>query len=232
MSEAPAVAVEDSGRLSPAFSLRLRMVIIASVLLALALGLVGLALASANHRGAVSALQARMESYVYLVLAATEVDEIGGLHVSGDLGDPRLSQPGSGIYVHIHGANAHWSSPSALGMRLPELQGVEAAQWRFSEPGEALDFYVYQYGVAWQVNEHEVLPFTVSVLVDPAEIEHQTNAFRLGLWRALGTAGLILLAAQIALIYLGFRPLQKVARDVARVESGLAPRLPSIIRTL
>jgi two-component system sensor histidine kinase PhoQ len=45
------------------------------------------------------------------------------------------------------------------------------------------------------------------------------------LWRALGAAGVILLLAQLMVLYLGFRPLQIVAKDVARVESGLAPRL-------
>lgn len=207
------------------FSLRRRMAIIASVALLLALALVGFALSTANHRSAVSALQARMESYVYLVLAAAEVDKSGGLRISEDIGDPRLSQPGSGIYVHVHGANAHWSSPSALGLRLPELTTVAAAQSIFSEPGAVLDFYAYQYGVAWQVGGQPVLPLTVSVLVDPAEIERQTNAFQLGLWRALGAAGLILLLAQVLVIYLGFRPLQTVSRDVAGVESGQSPRL-------
>lgn len=225
MNEAPSATAGKGDLRSRPFSLRLRMAIIASVVLALALGLVGFALAEANHRSAVTALQAQMESYVYLVLAATEVDGSGGLHVSGDLGDPRLNQPGSGVYVHVHGASAHWSSPSALGLRLPELETVEAGQWRFAEPGDSLDFYTCQYGVAWQVADRQVQPLTVSVLVDPAEIERQTNAFRLGLWRALGAAGLILLLAQLALFYLGFRPLQKVARDVASVESGLTPQL-------
>jgi len=201
------------------------MAIIASVVLALALGLVGFALSAANHRSAVSALRARMESYVYLVLAATDVDEIGDVHVSKDIGDPRLNQPGSGIYIHVHGPRSHWTSPSALGLRLPELQTMPAAQSSFSEPGETVDFYTYRYGVAWQVDDQPAIPLTVSVLVDPAEIERQTNAFRLGLWRALVTAGLILLSAQLMVIYLGFRSLQTVARDVARVESGQAPRL-------
>lgn len=207
------------------FSLRRRMSIIAGVILVLALGLVGLALATANQRSEVSALQGRMEAYVYLVLAAAEADAAGSLQIGKDLGDPRLSQPSSGIYVHLHGANQHWSSPSSLGLRLPELNTVEPAQATFSEPVAALDFYTYQYGLAWQLADNSVVPFTVTVLVDPAEIERQVSAFRRGLWRSLGTAGLILLVAQLMVIYLGFRPLQKVARDVARVESGQALQL-------
>jgi len=218
-------AITSSGRPVRPFSLRFRLAVIAGVVLVLALGLVGFAVAAANHNSAVSALQARMESYVYMVLAAAEVDEIGGLHISEDLGDPRLNQPGSGIYVHLHGANAHWSSASSLGLRLPELQAMPAAQSHFSEPTETLDFYTYQYGVAWQIDDQSVMPLTVSVLVDPEEIRRQTTAFRQGLWRALGAAGFILLLAQLTVIYLGFRPLQKVATDVARVETGKAPRL-------
>ena len=217
-------AVPETGEARP-FSLRWRMAVVAGGILILALGLVGFALSEANERGAVSALQARMESYVYLVLAAAEVDDAGRLDMSQDLGDPRLSQPGSGIYVHIHAEDQHWSSPSCLGLQLPELQDIAAAQRLFSEPDASLDFYRYQYGLAWQLDEETELPFTVSVLVDPAEITRLTSAFRLGLWRALVAAGLILLAAQLMVIYLAFRPLQKVARDVARVETGQAPKL-------
>ncbi len=201
------------------------MALIASVVLLLALGLVGFALDSANHRSSVSALGSRMESYVYLALAAAELDSTGALKFSDNLGDPRLSQPGSGIYIHVHGATGHWNSPSSLGIELPEMGAVPAAESRFSEPAAELGFFTYQYGVAWQKPDGAVVPFTVSVLVDPGEIDRLTSAFRLGLWRALGSAGAILLLAQFMLIYLGFRPLQKVAGDVVRVESGLAPRL-------
>jgi two-component system sensor histidine kinase PhoQ len=65
----------------------------------------------------------------------------------------------------------------------------------------------------------------VSVLVDAGEIRQQTRAFRLGLWRSLGTAGVILVLAQLLMLFLGFRPLRQVARDVGRIESGQAPKL-------
>ena len=70
------------------FSLRFRLILLATLVLVVALGLVGMALNSANYRSTVSSLQARMESYVYLVLAAVEMDESGALHVQDELGDP------------------------------------------------------------------------------------------------------------------------------------------------
>ena len=175
------------------FSLRVRMVLLASLVLLVALGLVGVALNKANERSAVSALQARMESYVYLVLAAAEADEAGRLIIQPDLGDPGLNQPGSGIYVHIHGGVAgqesHWSSPSALGLPLPEFQQVPAGSSRFSEPGPGLEYFHFQYGVSFQSENGSETPFTVNILVESGEIESMTSAFRMGLWRALGTAG-------------------------------------------
>jgi len=166
-----------------------------------------------------------MESYVYLVLAAAEVDDSGRLQIGDDVGDPRLNRPASGFYAHVHGTAAEWSSPSSLGMRLPELGPISAGRAEFSKPGRKSDYYSYQYGVAWQIETGLEIPLSVSVMVDPAEVEREASAFRLGLWRALGSAGAILLFATSLLIYLGFRPLQKIADDIAGVESGRAERL-------
>jgi two-component system sensor histidine kinase PhoQ len=224
-SESP----RGGGKSQRPFSLRLRLVLLATLVLVVALGLVGIALNAANERSAVSALQDRMESSVYLVLAAAEVNDAGRLVMQPDLGDPRLSQPGSGIYVHLHGGVPegvdHWSSPSALGLQLPELPRSPPGLSRFSEPSDDLAFFSFQYGVSFQSENGTVSPFTVTVLVDPDEVQHQTSAFRLGLWRALVTAGLILVVAQFLMFMLGFRPLRRVARDVARIESGQASRL-------
>ena len=207
------------------FSLRFRLILLATLVQVVALGLVGMALTSANYRSAVSSLQARMESYVYLVLAAIEMDDSGVFQVQGELGDPRLSQPGSGIYVHAQGSDTHWSSPSALGIELPEQPRADAGQVIFHEPDNAQQFFSLRYGVSWQLADGSIRPVTLSVLVNAGEIEQQTRAFQLGLWRSLVIAGVILVLAQLLMLFLGFRPLRQVARDVARIESGKAPRL-------
>ena len=68
-------------------SLRLRLVVLAVLLLTISLGLVGIALDAAFHRSSEAGLQARMESLVYLVLAATEVADDG---VTGFDDDPGI----------------------------------------------------------------------------------------------------------------------------------------------
>jgi two-component system sensor histidine kinase PhoQ len=153
------------------FSLRKRLVGVGTLVLVVALGLVGLALNAANQRGAVSALQARMESYVYLVLAATELDAEGRLEVEEDFADRRLSQPGSGIYVALEGRERRWRSRSALGQQLPAPAPVAAGQSVFEEPSAAGGYYTLRYGVGWQVDESRLGPLTVTVQFDPGEIE-------------------------------------------------------------
>jgi len=222
--EQPPVSKKSDAPSRP-FSLRFRLILLATLVFVVSLGLVGAALNSANYRSAVSSLQARMESYVYLVLAAAEMDESGALQVQDEPGDPRLSQPGSGIYVHVQGSEQYWNSPSALGLRLPEQPEAAAGQVFFREPAGEQEYFSLRYGVAWELEDGSTRPVTVSVLVDPGEIAQQTRAFRLGLWRSLGTAGVILVLAQLLMLFLGFRPLRQVARDVARIETGRAPKL-------
>ena len=71
--ELQTVKVSTTANQQKPFSLRFRLVVLAVLLLTISLGLVGIALDAAFHRSSEAGLQARMESLVYLVLAATEV---------------------------------------------------------------------------------------------------------------------------------------------------------------
>jgi two-component system sensor histidine kinase PhoQ len=127
------------------FSLRKRLVLVATLVLVIALGLVGVALNAANYRGAVSSLQVRMESYVYLVLGAMEVSVAGGLEMDGDLPDPRLIQPSSGIYARVQGRDQQWSSESSLGLEWPTLGAADPGQVVFTETGAGSEFFTLIY---------------------------------------------------------------------------------------
>jgi two-component system sensor histidine kinase PhoQ len=201
-------------------SIRTRLLVLAVLALAISLGLVGFALDSAYSRSSETDLSDQMETWVYLVLGATEVNEAGSLVVQDDIGDPRLSQLNSGIYVHVHGESEHWSSPSSLGVELPEQPPVAAGENLFLTTDSDEGFYTYQYGVAWELPDESVLPFTVSILVEGDRLRKQIRSFRRGLWRSLGGAGIILAIAQFLFFRLGMKPLQRVAGDVARIESG------------
>lgn len=206
-------------------SLRLRLVVLAATVMAVSLGLVGLALDAAFHKSTEAGLQARMESLVYLMLAATEAEDDGSIAVDDDPGDPRLGQPASGIYAHVHGAQDHWSSPSSLGITLPDLPTIDPGQSEFSAPSAELGFYTLRYGVAWELPDGSLLPVTVTIHADPKGLEQEVQAFRAGLSRSLGAVGIILVLAQLLFLGLGLRPLRRITQDIAGVESGKLQRL-------
>jgi two-component system sensor histidine kinase PhoQ len=77
-----------------------------------------------------AALFARLQSTVYLLLAAAEVDATGALVMPAAFPEPRLSLPGSGLYASIVNVARRetWRSPSSVGVLAPRLGDVGAGQ--------------------------------------------------------------------------------------------------------
>ena len=127
--------------------MRARLVVLAVLLLTISLGLVGFALDAAFQKSSEAGLQARMESLVYLVLAATEVNDDGSLVFDEDPGDPRLGQPGSGIYARVTGEGDRWASASSLGVSLPEPVLIQTGESDFSPASDETGlYYTFRYG--------------------------------------------------------------------------------------
>lgn len=219
------------GNQNKPFSLRLRLLILVVLLLVVSLGLVGFALDAAFQKSNEAGLQARMESLVYLVLAATEVGDDGSLLVDDDPGDPRLGQPGSSIYAVVESMGQRWDSHSSLGTELPALATVKPGGSVFSKPVKSRRFYILRYGVSWELADGSMVPVTVSIIVRPREIRQEKNAFRLGLWRSLGATALVLAIAQLFILALGLRPLHRITQDISAIESGELERLEGYYAT-
>ena len=198
---------------------------LAVLLLTISLGLVGFALDATFHRSTEAGLKARMESLVYLVLAASDIGDNGLLIVEDDPGDPRLGQPGSGIYARVHGDLNEWVSPSSLAVGLPDQPRIPAGNNSFTVPASGNGFYTYSYGVSFELADGRMQPVTVGILVDAQELQSELQAFRSGLWRSLGATGFILVLAQLVLLTLGLRPLRRITQDISGIESGKLERL-------
>jgi len=166
-----------------------------------------------------------MESLVYLVLAATNANDDGSITVDNDPGDPRLGQPGSGIYAHVHGDVNEWDSPSSLAVGLPGLPLIPAGESGFTVPSAGNDYYTLRYGGRFELADGRMLPVTVSILVNAQKLQPERRAFRTGLWRSLGATGVILVLAQLVLLALGLRPLRRITQDISAIESGKLERL-------
>ncbi len=224
MTEEPVQPLK-AGLISAPFSLRTRFSLLGLLVLALLLGGVGMALQRAHSNSAVSELQAQMETWVYLALGALDVTEQGQITVPEGLGDPRLTQPGSGVYIQVRDATSSWLSPSALGQEPPDFASLSPGEKRFRDGGAQGQYVFYQYGVAWELADSRLLPFTVTVWVERRLLEERIRSFRDGLWWSLLGVGVALGIAQFIFLWLALSPLRKVASDVAAIESGRREQL-------
>ena len=101
-------------------SLRGRLLIAASVVLAAFLGLTGLTLDRAFRDSALAAVQDRLQAQVYMLLGAVEVDGLNRLTLPQALPEVRFSLPDSGLYADVMDSqgNIVWHSSSLLGLAL------------------------------------------------------------------------------------------------------------------
>jgi two-component system sensor histidine kinase PhoQ len=207
-------------------SLNQRMILSASLVLAIFVALATLALDRAFYESARSARQERLLGQAYLLIAAAEVDGQGKLSMPSSLSEARFSLPGSGLYAHIADRNGQlvWRSPSSLGVAAPFQTRLAAGDKRF-DVGQS--YFVQSLGVNWAVGQQH-FSFTFSVSEDLAEFNAQIRHYRQSLWGWLAALAVLLLLAQVAVLRWGLRPLRGVARELNAIESGRQEKLQGV----
>ncbi len=209
-------------------SLRLRLVLAASLVLAGFLGATGWSLYVAFRESAEAGLRERLLGQVYALLAAVDADDRGRMQMPRSVPDPRLSRPDSGLYALVSDARGRilWRSPSLTGHHptflRPQAPGARAYHEQNLD-GQRL--YVLDYGIDWEDDQGAVEGYTFSVAVDLAPLREEAAGFAASLWRWLGGLALSLIFAQGLILTWGLRPLRRVATDLERIERGEAERL-------
>lgn len=210
-------------------SLQARLLLTSLLILLGFVLLVGLALDRAFRESAETALQERLRSSMFALLAATEVEEDGRLRFSRELPGTRLNQPGSGFYAgvqHVDATGRSLRSPSLLGIELPFPDSPPPGQGRFSQlqenAGPAL--YAYTYTVRWETGE-QVYPLTYFVADRMDSYYARIHEYRRNLWGWLLAATLLLLLTQALVLRWGLRPLRRVEQDLAAIKAGRQEQL-------
>ena len=203
-------------------SLRFRLILGAALMLVAFMAGVGVAVQRAHADSSRTDRYARLQSTVYLLLAAAELDPEGALVMPGAFPEPRLSLPASGLYARISNAarSESWTSASAVGLQPPFQGGVAVGQWRYGEvPAGPRSFLAVTYSVQWEASSRSA-PLVLSVLEDTADFRREVRVFERALWAWLGGAGLVLLLSQTLLLEWGLTPLRRVAGEIRRIEDG------------
>jgi signal transduction histidine kinase len=196
-------------------SLVVRLVASTLLWLVLALGAGGVALSWAMRRAVETTFDARLESLLLALVAASEIREDGRLVLARPVGEPRFDRPFSGWYWQVEDSGA-----AVLRARSLWDQALGRADAK-GPRGERLR----------TVTKEVTLPrsdrsFRFVLGVDDMEIRAETARFDRLLVVSLGLLGVGLAAAVVVQVGFGLRPLRRVARDLDRIRSGEIARLP------
>jgi two-component system sensor histidine kinase PhoQ len=85
--------------------------------------------------------------------------------------------------------------------------------------------FVLSFAVSWETSSESYRRFVFRVAESHQDYDSQVNQFRRTLWVWLLAAGFLLLLAQGSILRWSLRPLRRVAREIAEIESGTRDRL-------
>jgi len=207
-----------------------RLLLSASIVLFVFLGMTGLVLDRAFYRSTEEAVRERLQGQIFALLAAADFNEQQQrLNISEPLPDPRLSSPQSGLYAGIYDSSANlvWRSPSAVALALPRYTDDEIAKWYFQRLSDeaGTEYFSQSFTVAWESSQGRLNRYVFQVLENHVLFKQQVNRFRSELWGWLLAVSIILLIAQGIILRWSLKPLRDVALDLDSVKAGEAERL-------
>lgn len=208
-------------------SLKRRLLLAAAAVLAVFVVSTGVALDRAFIAAAGQAEQDKLRGLVYALLGAVNITSKQVSLNLAQLGDPRLQQPGSGLYALITDAGGRvlWRSPSLLDAP-PHPAGLPAAgQWSYGRSAlGGTPVFRLGFGVRWTA-ESGGARYDFVVYEDTHGYQEQLDGYRrtLGFW--LGGAAALLLGALLGVLQWGLRPLRAVSAELERIERGEEERL-------
>ena len=214
-------------------SLRARQLLAASLGLVAFLALAGYALDRAFVATAEDNLRQRLKAYALKYTDEIDFTRGGALIPPFDTPDPRFDMPDSGLYAEVILPNGRWGSNSTLGPALPNSPMLGPLEETFDGPvpfrrADGLESQVYRYGVGfiWAERGPEAeFPYSIYILEDAQSLNAQMRVFRGALWVYLGSAGLILLLLQMAVLRWSLHPLRRVVSELTRVQRGEIARM-------
>ena len=223
---------------APGGSLRVRMLVSATLVLTVFLGMMGLVLDNAYRQSALQSVSERLQIHIHGLISVTMEDRGGdgfSLYLPEELQEPHFNSMGGGVYGVLFDAEGAeiWRSLSAIDLTLGKDESAFLLEPR--QPGTptfgqlpsvgyhgALFYMIYP--VMWQ-SETGGSRFVYVVLQDLEPYRNEVASFRNALWGWLIAGVLVLAGVQAAIMYWGLLPLTGLERDLKAIEGGRQPYL-------
>jgi two-component system sensor histidine kinase PhoQ len=215
-----------------------RLLLTTALVLGTLLSLAGLVLERTFRGSVLGGAEEQLRLVTFSLMGALDTTG-GGLRVPDPLPEPRLAQPGSGLYASVTDSarRLHWQSPSSRALDpgadrppggnmlgLPDAGPLAPGQFDFhaaaADPAQRLHL---RYAVIWEDLEDTVLTFHVAV--DRGPFQAVIQDFRRRLLLGLGAATVLFAVAQVLAVRWGLRPLRNMAQQVRELEEGRRDRL-------
>ena len=205
--------------------LQSRLVLIAMLVLGAGLGAVGWGLDRSFEKAVFAGAEDRLRAVVYSLLSAAR--ERDDRLTFTELGEPRLSQAGAGLYAYVDaGGEVVWRSPSVemlsgsrIAVEPPIARRPAPGEFRFDIAGldPQTPRFVMAYSVIWEPINAEM---TFWVLLDKRPYEERIATFRRNAAGGLAAAAALFVAIQLAALRWGLRPVRTMANRVHGLEAG------------
>ncbi|VAW97332.1 Sensor protein PhoQ [hydrothermal vent metagenome] len=203
-------------------SLKLRLIISSLLILLFFIIVTGYTLDKAFYTANKTAMQEQLTTQLYLLMAATEIDNNADISMAASLLESKFSLPSSGLYAYItdHNNKVLWKSLSTIGISSPQPITLGKGLQEFKQqPFNGNDYYNLSYGVNWLAGDNNI-HITFNIQNDLANFNQQIANYRTTLWSWLAGMAILLLIALSALLYWGLSPLRKVMDEVNAIENG------------
>ena len=200
-------------------SLKLRLLLACSLLLLSGLSFTGWTLHNINNNYNAQTEYDRLQSMVYMLLSAFEVDEQDGVVIDDDqIREIRLLQPESGLVAIITSNNSTlWESTSTTSVDSSIDDPPLTDEWQFNRNNKIATL---SYGYEWMNSSESVTRYAISVRDSASPLLTQQQEFSRTLWRSLTVIGLALLLLMFLLLWWGLAPLKKIRSELSQIKQG------------
>jgi two-component system sensor histidine kinase PhoQ len=208
-------------------SLRARLILAASLVLAVFIIIAGYVLDKAFYESAEQSVRDNLDTQMTFLLASADVQNADDIDMPTRMLETKFSLPSSGLYAIIVNQQGKvvWKSLSTVGVRIPAPRILKAGEQQLEHVTTGPDqFYIKSYGVNWFTKDSQI-PLTFNVITDLQDFHKQILGYRQTLWGWLIALAVLLLVTQIAILVWGLRPLRRVIHEINAIESGKQERI-------
>ncbi len=182
-----------------------------------------LVLVTAFQRHAEAALNQKLLSEIYGLLAAAEVTDSGQIQFPQQFPQVRFLRPDSGLVGEVFSTAGQsvWRSDSIGERQFAVPPHQPTGRPGFDQPTiDGGQWYRASLAIEWELADGQLVPLQFSVTENSAELQAEAHRFRVQVWRWLTAAIVMLVIVQSLIMRWGLAPLGRAAREINQIKSG------------